>query len=192
MFVPRGPVDYTIFPGQEANVRGLDSYIALAKQKGIHEAVLLKTSQIHTEFWVRMKCQFGCRLYGKSLCCPPSTPTPEETRRLLDSYALAILFHKRWTKGKRDVTSFNEGVVDVEMALFLDGSYKAWSMGAGPCTRCKTCNILGGCAHPLRARPSMEACGIDVFRTAAEAGLSFSVLRNVEEPSSSFGLVVVK
>jgi hypothetical protein len=38
----------------------------------------------------------------------------------------------------------------------------------------------------------MEACGIDVFRTAAEAGLSFSVLRNVEEPSSSFGLVVVK
>jgi hypothetical protein len=38
----------------------------------------------------------------------------------------------------------------------------------------------------------MEACGIDVFRTAAENGLKFSVLKNAKEDRNSFGLVLVE
>jgi hypothetical protein len=37
----------------------------------------------------------------------------------------------------------------------------------------------------------MEACGIDVFRTAAENGLSFPVLKQTNEERNSFGLVLV-
>ena len=50
-------------------------------------------SSVVTAPWVRLKCQFGCVGYGLSHCCPPNTPTHEETRQVLDSYEHALLFH---------------------------------------------------------------------------------------------------
>lgn len=170
----------------------LDHYLSLAREKGIDHAVVIETSKVYTAPWVRMKCQYGCFHYSRSLCCPPRTPTPEEMRKIIDSYSRAILLHKLWKEGARVIKSFNEGVVDVELALFLDGFYKAWSLGSGPCRGCEECNIAGGCLHSDRARPSMEACGIDVFRTAAENGLPFPVLKHTEEDRNSFGLVLVE
>jgi len=31
--------------------------------------------------WVRWKCMYGCKAYGKHLGCPPYVPLPEETRK---------------------------------------------------------------------------------------------------------------
>jgi predicted metal-binding protein len=41
-------------------------------------------SSVVTAPWVRLKCQFGCGGYNYGYCCPPHTPTAEETRRVLD------------------------------------------------------------------------------------------------------------
>ena len=62
---------------------------------GIGEAKIINTCSVITAEWVRMKCQFGCRRFGTRLCCPPNTPTPYVTRRLIDSYQKAILLHRR-------------------------------------------------------------------------------------------------
>ncbi|MCX8110975.1 MAG: DUF2284 domain-containing protein, partial [Syntrophorhabdaceae bacterium] len=142
--------------------------------------------------WVRMKCQFGCPNYGMSLCCPPHTPTPEETRKILDSYTYALLIHRHWKKDYEVVKRFNEAIVDLEIKIFLDGYYKAWSMGSGPCTRCKKCNLSGGCNNPYRARPSMESCGIDVFKTAMRHKLPISVVKNHKQERDIFGLVLIE
>ena len=109
----------------------MERYMKAALEKGARNAVIVETSKIVTAPWVRLKCQFGCPLYGKGLCCPPYSPTWEETRKILDSYQYAILLHY---EGKSGLDKpFNEIVVDLEKMLFLDGYYKAFAMGSGPC-----------------------------------------------------------
>ncbi len=44
-------------------------------------------------YWTRYKCQYGCGAYGKSLCCPPHTPTPDETKKILTDYNVGLLVH---------------------------------------------------------------------------------------------------
>jgi predicted metal-binding protein len=172
-------------------VTGMDRYIAKALEAGIDHAIVIETSKVYTAPWVRMKCQFGCARYGQSHCCPPRTPTSDEMRRILDSYTHAIFLHRNWKEGIQRIDAFNDAVVDLELVLFFDGYYKAWSMGSGPCRMCEQCNIAGQCVHCAKARPSMEACGIDVFKTAREQGLSIHVLRDRQEERHSYGLVLI-
>jgi predicted metal-binding protein len=173
-------------------MKQLDQYLEKALKAGVDDAMVVQTSKVHTAPWVRMKCQFGCRQYGQSHCCPPRTPTSDEMRRILDSYTHAILLHWNWKEGVKPIDEFNNAVVDTELALFLDGYYKAWSVGSGPCRLCEKCNISGQCVHGTKARPSMEACGIDVFRTVREHGLPVRVLKERSEERHGYGLVLVE
>ena len=156
-------------------------YLKTALEKGIDQAVVVETSRVVTAPWVRMKCQFGCSGFGVSLCCPPRTPTPDEMRKILDSYTFGILLHRQIKKGGKDV----------ERALFLDGYYKAWTLGSGPCGRCKACN-MGTCLHADKARPSMEACGIDVFATARAYNLPIQVVKGRTDQRNFYALVLAE
>ena len=167
-------------------------YIKSAHDQGIHDAIVIKTFEVYTAPWVRMKCQFGCPGYGETLCGPPHTPSPDEMRKILDSYTNSILLHLHWTKDYKTVNNFNETVVDLERVIFLDGYYKAWALGSGPCDRCKQCNVSGTCLHADRARPSMEGCGIDVFKTAREQGLPINVVQNHKEERNLYGLILIE
>ena len=69
----------------------LSPYVAMALREGVDDAAIVETAKVFTAPWVRMKCQFGCAGYGQHLCCPPHSPTPEQTRAILDSYTRAIL-----------------------------------------------------------------------------------------------------
>jgi predicted metal-binding protein len=62
-----------------------------------------------------------------------------------------------------------------EIVAKLEG--RAFHMGfaAGECSLClpqTPCSVLKGqdCSHPLQARPTMEACGFDVFTIARRVG----------------------
>jgi predicted metal-binding protein len=62
----------------------------------------------------------------------------------------------------------------LESAAFKRGLRFAAAFGGGDCKLCETCVGQGSdepCRHPFEARPSMEALGIDVIATAANAGL---------------------
>jgi predicted metal-binding protein len=178
-------------PSQKPSAKFLP-YVQLAHDQGITDAVIIKTSEVFTAPWVRMKCQFGCAGYGETLCCPPHTPTPDEMRKILDSYTHGLLLHIHWEKGYKRVNRFNDIVVDLERIIFLDGYYKAWALGSGPCDRCDKCNIPGGCLHAEKARPSMEGCGIDVFKTATEHGLPIHVVRNHSDERDIYGLILIE
>ena len=168
----------------------LQPYLAIALERGADHAKVIESTKIVTAPWVRMKCQFGCSGYGRSLCCPPYTPTSEQMRLILDSYTHAILLHRHWRKDYRVVNEFNEMVVDLETLLFFGGYYKAWGLGCGPCMRCTECDTSGRCLHAHKARPSMEACGIDVFNTAKRHDLPIHVVRTRKEERDIFGLVL--
>jgi predicted metal-binding protein len=172
----------------------LEQYCKRAMKTGIDGAKVIDPDSVVTAEWVRAKCQFGCPGFGKRLCCPPYTPTPDQTRKIMDQYQEAILLHQ----GIKDLESsaakrkmFNETMVRLEIEIFLDGLYKSWSMGSGACRLCKECDPTGLCKHGFRARPPMEACGIDVFKTARDNGFPIEVVRTREGEMNVFGLILV-
>jgi predicted metal-binding protein len=172
-------------------MESVEFYSREASEMGVNEARMIDPHSVVTAEWVRMKCQFGCPGFGLSHCCPPHTPTPDVTRKVIDSYQKAILLHQRLAKGER-AKNFNETLVRLEIKIFLEGYYKAWSMGSGPCRLCKECNLTASCQHGYEARPSMEACGIDVFKTARDNGFPIDVVKTHGEERDIFGLILVE
>lgn len=160
-------------------------FIKRAVELGAIEAKVIQPSTVATGDWVRLKCQFGCDGYGSSLCCPPNSPTPEQTRRTLDGYTAAILAHFGANGG------VTRSMVTLEREVFLQGFQKALAFGAGLCNLCKSCPE-DGCKHPDKARPSMEACGIDVFSTARNNGYPIEVVVNESSDQNYYGLLLIE
>ena len=94
-------------------------------------------------------------------------------------------------KQESDRKSPREVVVKLEREVFLSGYYSTFGLGSGPCPYCNECN-LKECVHPDLARPSMEACGIDVYATARKTGYNLSVVKNRGETPTHFGLLLVQ
>ena len=164
-----------------------DELCNIAKQKsGVRDALIISPSDVETAAWVRLKCQFGCDGYGQCLVCPPFTPTPEQMRHVLDSYGRGVLIH---FDSEADVKAI---VADLEREIFLRGAWKALALGAGPCYFCKKCPVEEGqCQHAERARPAMEACGIDVFSTVKKACLPIEVVQTQRQCPNYYGLLLV-
>jgi len=159
----------------------------LVKRKsGVINARIISPPEVETAAWVRLKCQFGCDGYGQCLVCPPFTPTPQQTRNVLDAYRRAVLLH---CQPDADVKAI---VAELEREIFLLGCWKAFGLGAGPCYFCKQCPVEEKqCRHADRARPSMEACGIDVFSTVKKAGFPIEVVRTTRQCPNYYGLLLV-
>jgi predicted metal-binding protein len=71
-----------------------------------------------------------------------------------------------------------EIVNKIEAKASMLGYPFATGFKAGSCNLCPECVVLDSkrtCRHPYRSRPSMEAVGIDVFKTAENAGLAFDM-----------------
>jgi predicted metal-binding protein len=124
-----------------------------ARELGALDAVVVSPPrQVFTATWVRLRCQYGCSEYGQCLTCPPHSPTPETTRKVLDEYQAAILLHGDNWESVRDIAR------TLERKIFLAGYYKAFAFVCGPCWLCKTCAVakqkqgtVAACKHPDKA-----------------------------------------
>jgi predicted metal-binding protein len=169
-----------------AVIRRLGRYITRALELGAADARLIGPRAVVCAEWVRLKCQYGCNGYGACLTCPPLSPTPEQTRRILDEYTHLLLVH---CTGWRSVSKL---VIKLEREIFLDDYPRAFAWAAGPCQLCRTCDTSAACKHADRARPSMEACGIDVFSTARRAEFPIHVVRHERDDQNYFGLIGIE
>jgi predicted metal-binding protein len=175
------------------NSRQIETFCNEARQMGALDAVVVAPPrQVFVAAWVRLRCQYGCSEYGQCLTCPPNSPTPETTRKVLDEYQTAILLHGDNWELVREIAR------TMERTIFLAGYYKAFAFVCGPCWLCKTCVVgrkgvkVAACKHPDKARPAMEAAGIDVFATARAAGLPIEVVTSEECPQNYYALVLVE
>jgi predicted metal-binding protein len=75
----------------------------MALDQGAVEAKIITTDQIVVEDRIVFKCRVGCVNYGKTLSCPPHTPTAEEFRKIVNEYTYA-LFIKFVSNAKADTT----------------------------------------------------------------------------------------
>ena len=183
------PIEKISKDRNQANLpRDLEKYRRLALELGADDARVVEVSEIPVEDAIAFKCRVP-RCYGYGFCaqCPPHAPKPAEIRQLLKGYGQALLFRrkvgsellKRPREDKERKAAFRsilEIVGRLESAAFYDGHYLAVGFSAGSCfsSICDPtlgCSVLKGekCRFPLKARPSMEAVGIDVYRMIAES-----------------------
>lgn len=177
-----------------AKKRDLERYKKLALKKGATFAKIIHPRTVKTAEWVRMKCTFGCEGYGGYLTCPPHSPAPDQTARMLKEYNTALLIAFQFNKASQRprISKLSKRlVVDLEREVFLDGYQKAYAMACGPCRFCRSCDTESDCKHPELARPSMEACGIDVFTTARRNGLKINVVRDYKDGVTYCNLLLV-
>ena len=187
-----------------------------ALELGASLAEIMPADLVEVDERVRLKCLIPmCPHYGRSAYCPPHAPDLELARRALHRYKWAILFaldvlpvsefadrpvQKQagvaWTgknmeiAGRLETTAFGKGY-HLAMAM------SQFSCNAALCNSAP-CKVLEGakCAHPLKARPSMEAMGIDVFRLVRKAGWEIYPIYRTVDPSAvpralSVGIVFV-
>jgi predicted metal-binding protein len=179
----------------EYRPRPLEEYCRRALERGASWARPVPASYVVTAPWVLYKCRFGCGSYGARHVCPPATPTPAETEAVVRCYGRAILAtYEAAGLGKRRVLrkKMHKDMLALEREIFLDGFHKALAFVAGPCNLCKTCDVSKPCKLPGEPRPAMEACGIDVFATFANAGVKLDVVRDESDPYKLCGMILVE
>jgi predicted metal-binding protein len=128
-------------------------------------------------------------------------PTPEETSRRLQAYRQVLLIEfADVQEGRRP--KVHEIMFELERDAFLSRLCKAFAYAAGPCRICGGCVAQDidspneyskkQCRYPEKARPAMEAAGIDVFQTARKAGYAIRVIRDTEDRFTLFCLLLVE
>ena len=172
-----------------------EKYCRCARERGASWARVVPASYVVTAPWVRYKCRFGCGSYGARHFCPPATPTPAETAAVVRCYNKTMLVaYESARAGKQRAVrkKMHKDVLALEREIFLDGFYKALAFVAGPCNLCGTCDVSKPCKLPGEPRPAMEACGIDVFATFANAGVKLDVVRDPAGPYKVCGMVLIE
>jgi len=161
----------------------LEKLLAFLKKKGASEARVIPAGHIVIDERVRLKCQIPlCDSFGRNLMCPPFLPGIPQFREALARYESGIIVQVRSslkdTKGDPYLPArrLHDIINKSEKFAFKSGSRFALGLIGGCCRLCETCVAADSgraCRHPFKARPSMEAMGIDVQATAEKAGLPF-------------------
>lgn len=173
--------------GETGRFEDPDEWAYTAREAGFSNAVRIAPADIVVADWPGWKCRFGCGGYGKGLQCPPDAMPPDALRSLLAEYSRAIL-----VQGSPPGKMFHRHLLALERAAFLKGFHKALAFGAGPCTVCDSCPEDGVCRNPERARPAMEACGIDVFATVQRAGWPLEPVQDKGDWVKYMGLLLLE
>jgi predicted metal-binding protein len=194
----------------------LEQFKQKAIELGASLAQVIPADWVQIDERVRLKCSIPlCPNYDKCLFCPPHTPSTEFMRKALSRYHHAIVFaleiipvdHFSVRSTQRQAAAewsrkCFEIVGSLETLAFGSGYYFAMGFSQGSCRRAlcgqDRCLVLGGgsCPYPLKARPSMEAAGMDVYGLVTRVGWEiYPIYRSVnpaEVPRAlSVGIVFV-
>ena len=174
-----------------------DDLLEIALAAGATEAKILPARQVVLDERARLKCEVPlCSGFGQYLTCPPHVMSVETFSRILALYDWSMLVQ---VEAKNlDSTDKSTGAIDlrileendelhrpfqlklldvvesVEKVAFKHGLRFATGLIGGSCVLCEECvadKTSDACRHPFRARPPMEAVGIDVIKTAEAVGL---------------------
>ena len=105
----------------------------------------------------------------------------------MDEKQKADQFWHAWKKDKKEILA---SVVKLEKEAMQRGYSLAISFVSGSCQLCEKCNTETGiCVHPEMARYSEDAVGVNVKKTAENAGINF-VFPYPKNPES-FALLLI-
>ena len=187
-----------------------------AVEWGASMAEVISTDWVQVDERVRLKCSIPlCPYYNHSIHCPPHTPSPEKMKKIISQYHYAILLaldvvpvsiFAGTKQERRESASWSKKCMEIvgklETLAFESGYYLAMGFGQASCKKAlcglKRCLVLDGgqCPYPLKARPSMEAVGIDVYGLATRVGwdiypINRSVIAENAPRALSVGIVLI-
>ena len=176
----------------------LTDLIVTAEKNGATVAKIIDVKNIAVDKRVRLKCAVPqCQYYNRHLLCPPNLMPVDEFESILKLYRKALILQieanvDSTDKSKKHLdfklckeleaeTGKNEWVIKLhklvnlmETYAFKQGFYLAAGLIGGQCHLCEECVLPQSgqpCRRPFEARPSMEAMGIDVWKTCQNVGL---------------------
>lgn len=170
--------------GREGTIAAL---VDLLRAAGATEVRVIPAADIVVDERVRMKCRVPlCDSFHRNLMCPPFVMSVEEFRRALAFYSKTLLLQVSapvaeggteppYAEVFAPANRLHELINLGEREAFQRGYRFAAGFIGGCCRLCERCVAADGgrdCRHPFRARPSMEAVGVDVVATVERAGLS--------------------
>lgn len=172
-------------------------FVEVALKAGATAVRIIPSQWVVIDERVRFKCEVPrCDGYGQYLMCPPYVMSAGVFSKIRSGYKWGLLVQveaknidstdKRKGRISRATLKENnklhhpfklkllEIVEAVESVAFKKGMRFAAGLVGGSCVLCERCvedKSSEACRHPFRARPPMEAVGIDVVKTAQKAGL---------------------
>ena len=171
---------------------------ALFAEHGYEDFKWMDPKDVVVSHWVRMKCMYGCKSYGRNASCPPNVPSVAECQQFFTEYHRAALFHftKRVDKPEDRHAwprKVNQKLLQLERAVFLAGYHKAFLLAMDSCAICATCpGTRGACTHPMAARPSPEAMAVDVFATVRRQHYPIQVLPDHDQEMNRYALLLIE
>ncbi len=180
-------------------IQSLNNLKAKAHDLSASDAKIISTNKIPIEDEIIDFCKEPlCEGYGKSIYCPPHIMKPQRFRDLFSKYENAIFFKiDVSTKTLLSEGRFNEFRKIYEIATELEvfaikaGFSKSKGFAAGSCKpvfcpeyQCQ--GLINGetCRYPDKARPSMEAVGINVFKLVRDVGWEIHKITKNSDPES--------
>jgi predicted metal-binding protein len=191
---------------------------AKALELGAAGAEVIRANQLVVDERVRLKCSIPrCLRAGETPNCPPNAPDLDLVRKALARYSYAILIKtlveplEDYEPGKSRIVDGTDRsllfhkktadiVYEIERLAYQHGYALAMGLGGGSCKdylcRGLICQFKdsGRCRFPLRARPAMEALGIDVVDIISKVGWNaYPLLGDASEIpcATSVGLVLI-
>ncbi len=159
----------------------LKTYEKIKKVYTIREIEIdkIKITQTVRDYCARNKCG----QYGANFMCPPYVGDIEDFKKKLRTYdAGFIVVVKDKVNNPDDMEEFykpayrlHEIMLELEKEAKKLGFKNSYALIGGNCKLCKICNAKLGikeCKYPDKARPSLEAMGIDVIDTCRRIGIN--------------------
>ncbi len=154
----------------------------------------ISPARIVIEQWVRFKCTWGCKHYGRRANCPPNQPSIAECERFVRGYTVAAVFHFSRAIRTDDeelewLRQLNDMLYEAERKVFLSGFYKAFALYPGNCSLCQVCaTTKAECSNRIKSRPGADSLGIDVFQTVRSVGFPIESWPSAERLSTDTAL----
>jgi len=169
---------------QTENLLEFEDY---ALEQGSYRAKVIETSKLVIDDRVRLKCQVPiCQDYNNHLMCPPHTLSVKKFSSLCGQYERAILIQVKSEGFDKSACLEAEKqlhliINKVESMALSKGLYLSTGFIGSSCKLCDECvgyHSHVPCRRPFEARPSIEGMGVDVLKTAAQAGIGFSLAKS--------------
>ena len=171
--------------------------VQMALSDGAKAAKIISARMVVVDERVRLKCEVPrCAKFNQYLTCPPYVMDVATFARVLSQYEWCLLvqveaenldstdkcsgriagsvLRENLTRHHPYQLKLLSIIERMEAAAFKKGMRFAAGFTGGECVLCERCvdnKMSDPCRHPFQARPAMEGVGIDVVRTAENAGL---------------------
>lgn len=184
----------------DVDKKDLKKLITFAKKLGARDGLAIEAEKIVTSEVMRLKCRIPtCWGYNSSFSCPPHSAKADEMRAIINEYEWALLLSipppdtdsSSYADTFEHTNKLKEIVGRTEVEAQYKGYLRAMGFTGGPCTLCGIfspewiqarkkekdailCPLLTRelpfCTHYYHCRPAARAVGIDMYRTAKNAG----------------------